>query len=64
MRALQHAALHELAQVAPDGLLGDREVAGQAADLDAAVGPGAGEDLPLALVRLHDPTSSAAPEPQ
>ena len=50
---LQDAALDELAQVAPDGLLGTARSAGEAADLDPAVGAGPDQDLALTLVRLH-----------
>ena len=53
VHALEDTALDQLAQVAADGLLGHREVRGEAADLDPAVGAGPDQDLSLSLVRLH-----------
>ena len=50
---LQHAPFGEQAQVAAYGLRGDLEVVGQCGDLDPAVVPGTGQDLPLTLVSLH-----------
>ena len=55
MHPLQHPSADELAQVTPDRLLGDREVLGQPAHLDPAVGTGTDEDLPLSLVGVHRP---------
>ncbi len=54
MDALEHAAVDELAQVAPDRLRGHAERVGEDGDLDLTVVAGPGQDLALPLVLLHD----------
>ena len=56
MDAVQPALGGELAQVAPDGVLGEVELGGELLGDDPALGPEGGEDQVLALGGEHGVT--------